>query len=511
MADDLGQAFGAYTALQSGRPVDNWMAKFAVDTKQLAGAVSGGIVRAAIAVDKNRTADVIVGRVGDEAAAEQLLQDVVARLKNLADRYREIDEKGARGIVAERSGQEPDFRRVVCLVYRGHLILANDSDAANAVIRMIARGPAASLEKVATVQSIRAKLNHKLPAEDLQLFWFYNPWAANPPDERAVRHGLSGIKGAGGTVSHFPDGSQALQTFVCAPGPRTGSLRMLDLTPDPQLAFPDWVVDERQHVVMIHGNIPTALERMGPVFDELFAEGAEGTYEDVLQDLQDPNGLHVDLKRQLFPLLGPHAVFISDCSLPSSGDSPKPTLVAIEARKPADVSQIVDVLMEGDRQASSTEVAGVKVWRVAAEGDATDSAATVALGYVMYSNDIRLVQKLLTADRRNPLERRTDFMRLKKAIVDRRGDLCALVARAQGGIQRAAAGPADAASEWRSPLDVLFADSWSTTFDVSEYQTEQAWLVFDRLPFLEGNRVAVGYLEPDGWSLLSGEFPNGGR
>ena len=367
------------------------------------------------------------------------------------------------------------------------------------------------MEKSAAVKSIRAKLNQELPAEDVRLFWFYNPWGAGPPDERAIRHGLSGIKGSGGAVSILPNGSQALQTAIHAPPPLAGSLRMLDLAPDAKLAFPDWVVDDGQQVIMVNGNITKALGLMGPVFDELFAEGAEGTYEDVLLDLKDSDGLDVDLKRELFPKLGPHAVFLNDWALAGGEDSTTPSLVALQAQDPARVSQIFDILLEGDRQASKTKIAGFNVWRLESEGDAPDAATTVAHGYAMYSDNIKLLQKVLAADRSKSLETRPDFAKLKQAIIARRGGMCALVSRGEGGERRTASDEATVAADWRSPLDVLFADSWSTTFDVSEDQTEQVWLVFDRLPFLEGNRVAVGYLEKDGWSLLSGEFPAGTR
>ncbi len=505
MADDLGRARAAWAAQSPGHWVDHWSAKFAIDTQLLAQAVSGPIVRSAVVVDKNRTADVIVGRVGDTAAADRLLQDAVARLKTSADRYREINDKGARGIVAQRSDQPPDFRRVVVLAYREHLVLANDSNAANEILSEILRGPAESLASSATVQAIRAKLKQPLPDEQVRMFWYYNPWAAEPPDRRAQQHGLDGIKGSGGSVSIFPGGAQALHTVIHAPPPRTGSLRMLDLSPDPQLSLPDWVVDDRQHVVMVRGNVPAALERMGPVFDELFAEGAEGTYEDVLLDLKDPDGLNVDLKRELFPLLGPHAVYVKDCLLAEDENAHRASLIALEARDSAKVARIIDRLMEGDRQASQVKIAGANVWRLAAEDDAPDSATTVAFGYALYCNDIRLLERILSAGRSRPLEQWADFRRLKRAIVARRGDPCVLLSRARGDGRGNPAG--QAAPEWRSPLDVLFADSWSTTFDVSEDQSEQAWLVFDRLPFLEGNRVALGYLEEDGWSLLSGDYP----
>ena len=47
--------------------------------------------------------------------------------------------------------------------------------------------------------------------------------------------------------------------------------------------------------MILHGDIPESLRHIGLVFDDAFAQGVKGTYEQVLEDLRAEDGLGIDL------------------------------------------------------------------------------------------------------------------------------------------------------------------------------------------------------------------------
>ncbi len=498
LVNDIHGAYDQYTAAHPGARADGWTEIFGVDTGAFLKVVSGPLARAEVNVDEKHYAHVVVARVADASAVTALIRNTDRQLSASASRIKRIDDGGARGIAVERSSGDT-VRQHVVLTYREHIILVSNIDLAKRMIRMIAHQPPQCLEAVPTLQAIRDKLTPAPQTKHVRLDWHVNPWAAVKPDKQSVRHGLTGIKALGGAVTIGADGSLTAEAVVYAPGPLSGSLRMLDLTPAQSLKLPDWVsADVAEHAALLHANVPVALQRMGPVFDDLFAEGAEGTYDDVLEDLKDPDGLNVDLRRDLFPLLGPRVVLVHDRATSETDESSLPALVAFETSQPAKVSRVMDILMEGDRQVTRVDMAGAQVWQVASEGDAPDSAATVTRGYAFYANDARLLRRLLTAAAETALEDQPEFASAKRAILARRSqNWCAIVGRSLS------SGEAPRGAKWRSPVDAVFAASWSEAFADVDEAPAASWWTFDRLPFLESTGLALGYVEEDGWLFLS--------
>lgn len=508
---------------------DGLMKRFAVETRQLVKAVSGGsLVRAALIGSDGQKAELMIGEVTDSEAGRFLLEEAKHRLEQDGAQLQAIREGSTEGFLADRHSSDSAFRFVAAVIGPKHLILANDLNVANVAVRMISRKPTGGLEVLPAVKSIRSRTAERLQGDHAQLFWYINPWAEAEQAaesetlqgdlrtyfEMAQRHGLTGLKAFGGVASILPNGSFDTQTAVYAPAPTTSSLRMFDLTPAESLAFPDWISGDLQSVVLLHANVPAAFERMGLVFDDLFADGIEGTYQDVLEDLKDPEGLNVDLRRDLFPLLGPRVILIYDAPVSQTDRSFQPMCVAFEVREADRVADVIDILMEGDREASQVDIAGSTVWRIGAEGDDSGSAITVARGYAIYANDIRLVRRLLAADSRDAIERQPDFARAKQTILDRRSsDLCILMVQGRVSSTRPGAsrvsqmGPNVA--EWSSPLEALFAASW--TADVLVGDRVPWWWALGRAPAWWSNRLKLGYLAKDGWSFLGTEVPAGER
>jgi outer membrane lipoprotein SlyB len=543
--DDLQRAYGYYvaahtkdaaradTAVIPVRPStreDGLMKHFAIDNGQLAKAVSGCLVRAALGGEGGQSAEVIVGRITDANATEAVLEGAKRRLSEDGARIKTINDNRAQGFVAQRANADRSSRHVVVLVHQKRLVLSNDIKAAESVFRQMQRGSAGSLEELPAVRSIRAALPEETRDVSVRMLWYLNPWVAFEQRaesetlqdrhrayyDAARRHGLTGIVASGGTVVIRPDASFETETLVHAPRPFKSSLQMFDLKPADSLVLPGWLSSDLESVVLLHGNVAEALENMGLVFDDLFAEGIEGTYQEVLEDLKDPEGLNVDLKRDLFPLLGPRVILFHDRAASRTGGAFQPTGIAFEVQDADRVADIVDIVMEGDQEASRVDIAGSLVWKIRLEGDVPDSAIAVALGYAIYANDIRLVRRLLAADGQDAIERQPAFARAKQTLLARRNhDPCMLVAHVP--TRRAGPGASDvdqsgpSVADWRSPVDVLFAASWTSRLDVPEKDYGQWWWFFDSAPFLERSRLGLGYLAKDGWSFLTAEFPAGVR
>ena len=529
-SEDAARSDTAAIPVRPSPPEDGLMKHFAIDDGQLAEAVSGCLVRAALGRDGGQLAEVIVGRITDANATEALLEEAKRRLSQDGARIKTRNDNGAQGFVAERANADPAFLHVVALVYQKRLVLSNDSEAAERVLRQMARGSTGSLEELPAIRSMRAALPEETRDVSVRLLWYLNPWVAFEQRaesetlqdrhqayyDAAQRHGLTGIVASGGTVVIHPDGSLDTETLVYVPGPFKSSLRMFDLKPADSLAFPDWISNDLQGVVLLHGNVPGAFEKMGLVFDDVFADGIEGTYQDVLEDLKDPEGLNVDLRRDLFPLLGPRVILIHDRAASQTDGAFQPMGIAFEVQDADRVADVVDILMEGDQEASRVDIAGSLVWKIRSEGDVPDSAITVALGYAIYANDIRLVRRLLGADRQHAIERQPDFARAKQTILAHRtSGLCMLMAQRQtGGVRPSASGASEPrmdVPDWRSPADVLFAASWTSILDARVEDHSQWWQAIGRPSFLGRSRLVLGYLTEDGWSFLGAEFPAGER
>ena len=163
-------------------------------------------------------------------------------------------------------------------------------------------------------------------AEDgVTLFWYAQPWLheqkrpqaggkAAPHNDNylfAQRHGLTGIRAIGGRARVPAGGDEQVEAVAYAPRPLQKSLKIFEpLRGDASWRLPDWIAASTGNVVILHGNIPESLRHISLVFDDAFALGVKGTYDQVLEDLKAEDGLGIDLVKELYSFLGPRTYLV---------------------------------------------------------------------------------------------------------------------------------------------------------------------------------------------------------
>ncbi|MEQ8848864.1 hypothetical protein [Botrimarina sp.] len=222
----------------------------------------------------------------------------------------------------------------------------------------------------------------------------------------ALRHGLTSIEAVAG-AARFPEGDLATgSAFVLAPKPRPHSLALLTTSPTDDLAAPAWLAGAAEEIVLLHADVPAAFRRMDRVFDDLLAEGIDGTYRELLTDLADEQGLGVDLESDLYPLLGPR-VFIArgPYTTDAQGRSQAPALFVFQTDHADDVAQVFRRLMAPDEGVTFLEWPGRgEGWRVDSDEGPQPCLATVD-GFAVYATDVGLLDSAIDEPSREKRER----------------------------------------------------------------------------------------------------------
>jgi hypothetical protein len=350
-------------------------------------------------------------------------------------------------------------------------------------------------------------------AEDrLQITWYGNPWielnaaAARSAEDRSLvatakRHGLDAVLAVGGVVSVRTSGDVFSHLIVRTEKPHRGSLRILQLGPLEQWELPQWLPQEYSELAVLHGDVPAGLRYVGAVFDGLYADGTEGTYEDILADLKDEYGLGVDLEKELYPHLGPRVVWLLG---KSRDETPGPVLLALQTGSPEKVAATLRLLMEGDPDVQEKSVAGCEypLWQITGGGGVPDSGVIVARGYILCCEDVGLIHQALAAGN----SKATELVSAADNLRQLAGPLglgapCMLLAR-QSAQPRPAPDPArppgtESIVSWLlfgSPDASALSGLLGRAGDAARSTT---------LPLLKGFPVTIGYDTPHGYWFFS--------
>jgi hypothetical protein len=513
--DDLGKTWQYRVAHSSQKqPADDWGEVFGVPSDSLAKVLRGGLVRAKVSrKSKGSSAkllifDVIVADVEDEEGIQEVLNTARRKVSRPGTKWSRESIRGTQRNMHLLPATSKS-RAVVHAVFRNHMILCDDVTVAKQI--------AGQVEQNAQVKqngqpasnpawdSVRPRLNLARENDQNQLVWFLDPWRWPEPkttkenDEwmnyaTAKRHGLTSIEAVGGIVVVAKDGARIGQTVVHAPAPRKSTLRVFDLSPAKSLELPVWVPRDIEGVTLLHGDIPRASNYIGPLFDDVMAEGVEGTFEEVLQDLKDPDGLDIDLKDELFAHLGPRAVLMSGQLGPKEKkDAAPPFLLAFETANAGQVTKAIDLLMKDDPEAKKVKVADCQAWRIESENRNRSPAVGVARDYCFFTDDIRLLQHVLSFDEKQQLATDPGVTTPLERILDsQKRSPCVLIA---GGRLPMPKTNNDAVSSgWMAPWDLLFQGQRDLR------PIENVW---NRTLFIGDHRVAVGFVDEDGWSFVT--------
>ncbi|MCG8584943.1 MAG: hypothetical protein MI757_09555, partial [Pirellulales bacterium] len=263
----------------------------------------------------------------------------------------------------------------------------------------------------------------------------------------------------------------------------------------------------------------------GSWFDEVYGEGEEGIFEEVVIGIRDdPGSPGVDIRRDLLAALeGPAIVVGGSANLNTkSGD---PVLIAVKAKNEAQVLKAVDRMLSGDPDVDSRTISSVKAWVFRDTSDRSEDddesfgpdmskvAVCVHQGYLMVATDVELLSAVMSkkADT-GSLAASTKFQKVSEYL-DKLSDKNTILRQyANPSIdlrqlyEQLRAGRIQDATSPRGRLLANFVEFLASPADDASATSKAPW---NKLPafekvspfFSEGG--AIGRRDADGWTIRS--------
>lgn len=178
----------------------------------------------------------------------------------------------------------------------------------------------------------------------------------------AQRHGFGAIQAVAGRLAIPADKfDMQFKAAVYAPKPYQQSMKMLDFKDAEALVYPDWAPDYLHTITMLQMDLGNFLECLAGPFNDL---ATEGTFEEVLEDLQRKDGPGVNLQNDLFAHFSNNIFVIAESNLPVTKTSER-SLLCVELKDPAKVAQTIRLLLKDDPNAQSTRIPGqpFELWK----------------------------------------------------------------------------------------------------------------------------------------------------
>ncbi len=224
--------------------------------------------------------------------------------------------------------------------------------------------------------------------------------------------GFDGIASAAGRVT-FPaqqgrDWGIAAEVLVQRPLDK--ALRLLKFESGAVPMLPDWIGADVTSTSYWWWDFPTAMKGFGNLFDEANEPGPDGVglFEDMLDGLRDdPEGVQVDLRRDVFGQLGPGIMNITDRLGPKTEQLPHGdrTLYMAQVRDVDTVAKALADFYRGDDRVTSEQVGEYQVYTVPegaslfveGESDSVVSVRALALGEgrMLFGTDEQLLRTTL--------------------------------------------------------------------------------------------------------------------
>jgi hypothetical protein len=226
------------------------------------------------------------------------------------------------------------------------------------------------------------------------------------PEKVAKRHGVDALGGVGGCVSLKAEGVDLRhRTSVYAPPPLSSSMGILSFPSGGDLACLPWIPADVSSYITIHIDLLNAFDHCSILFDDLIADGLEGTFEEFLGDLKSEEGPQVDLKADLVAHLGNRAAVLSQYRTPVSETSDGDVAV-LEVKDEGRVALAVKRLFRDDPGATQVRVAGhtYPLWKIGDDETVSfpgENAALTSFGvmvaqkHLLIASDFEFIQRLL--------------------------------------------------------------------------------------------------------------------
>ncbi|QDU88003.1 hypothetical protein Pla175_13720 [Pirellulimonas nuda] len=224
------------------------------------------------------------------------------------------------------------------------------------------------------------------------------------PREEAAKHGYDAIRGLSGWVEWNGSGVDlSYRLGVLLQTPLRSSMKMVRLFDAELPQPPDWIPADSISFLTTYWDLTQIVPNLGVLFDEVAGDGIEGTFNDILVDLQADDGPGVDLQGDLFEHLGPRVHVVKQQLLPVGPKSDCDSLL-VQVDDEEAVAEAVEALVVGDPTVRRVPFPGRPhaLWRVGVPQRAdlqavrfTTTGLTVANGHLVVATNFDVVRTLL--------------------------------------------------------------------------------------------------------------------
>jgi len=189
-----------------------------------------------------------------------------------------------------------------------------------------------------------------------------------------------------------------------APKPWSRSMQMVDLRNGP-LPWEDWVDQSVSSCSLLNLHAESVYENLGPFFDEVVAQGAVGTWDDILRDLREvEDGPRLDLEKEIFRYLNAPVTVIENEALPVTPETPQ-VLMAIHSTDEPALRAGIKKGMHDDPYILRKEIAGTTCYHVVSQDNEDELLwiICVAQNHLFMANDFDILTPILQRESGQPL------------------------------------------------------------------------------------------------------------
>jgi hypothetical protein len=200
---------------------------------------------------------------------------------------------------------------------------------------------------------------------------------------------------------------------LITPRPYAKALRLMDIQPGSKPELPAFAAADLSGWTFWRWDFPQAMKGFGNLYDESNEPGPDGVglFEDMLDGLRDdPEGVQVDLRTEVFAHLGPEIYSVSDYQGAKTKEQPagERTLYVAQVREQAKVADALQRFYRDDDRVKHEKSGAYDLWTVPegaslfveGESDSVVSVRALALGEnrILFGTDAAQLQAALTGN-----------------------------------------------------------------------------------------------------------------
>lgn len=366
---------------------NKWLAqhaKLGLSIDDLRGVATGELSGALVTGAKSQTGIVMLADVtGNEAKAKSALDKASESLINEKGKKSQKTIAGVAVTIFDIPPKEDrkDPRRVAHFLAGGLVGVSDNVEALTEVLNRLDGKHKDTLSTLGPYQNVMKRLVGAAGELAPDLRWFIDPLAVAEykagKDEKQLKNvktmrnqGFGAIQGVGGYVNLSVGAYEVLhRTAVYAPKPFEKAMQMLELPNIPSTAPPAWVPRDLVTYTSVSLDVKNAFEKFSTLFDELFGEGAEGTFDETIESVEkDPNGPGINIRKDLVGHMGNKLSILTDYKLPIDVNSER-MVVAVEAIHEKELAAAVQKSLESDVNVIKRVFGEHIIWEMKSEED----------------------------------------------------------------------------------------------------------------------------------------------